>query len=117
MSGLRHTVAAISNTAAGRFGISEQRLRRLAALYECDDPTPIYAPASMTGGRSGGWWDEYRGRVPPDFLDLAELEHHAASPRTLQTAHLPGMFHRRGISEVRRRLMLRHHLTVNRTAP
>ncbi|MFG2782679.1 helix-turn-helix domain-containing protein [Streptomyces prunicolor] len=82
----------ISNTEAGRFGISEQRLRRLAAIYECDDPTLIDALASMTGGRSGGWWDEYRGKVPPDFLDLAELEHHAASLRTLQTAHLPGMF-------------------------
>ncbi|MGP2442938.1 helix-turn-helix domain-containing protein [Streptomyces sp. JW3] len=83
----------ISNTEAGRFGISEQRLRRLAAIYECDDPTLIDALAGMTGGRRAGWWDEYRGKVPPDFLDVAELEHHAVRLRTLQTAHLPGMFH------------------------
>ncbi|WP_406174098.1 helix-turn-helix domain-containing protein [Streptomyces sp. NBC_00996] len=82
----------ISNTEAGRFGVSEQRLRRLAGIYECDDPTLVDALAAMTGGRSSGWWDEYRGKVPPDFLDVAELEHHATSLRTLQTAHLPGMF-------------------------
>lgn len=82
----------ISNVEAGRFGISEHRLRRLACIYECDDPTLIDALAAMTGGRSSGWWDEYRGKVPPDFLDVAELEHHARSLRTLQTAHIPGMF-------------------------
>ncbi|MEV0641337.1 helix-turn-helix transcriptional regulator [Streptomyces sp. NPDC050619] len=82
----------ISNVEAGRFGISEQRLRRLASIYECDDLTLIDALAAMTGGRSSGWWDEYRRKVPPDFLDVAELEHHATSLRTLQTAHIPGMF-------------------------
>ncbi|MFB7503981.1 DUF5753 domain-containing protein [Streptomyces broussonetiae] len=45
----------------------------------------------MTGGRDSGWWDEYRGKVPADFLDVAELEHHATSLRTLQTAHVRGM--------------------------
>ncbi|GGW69465.1 hypothetical protein GCM10010320_58720 [Streptomyces caelestis] len=46
----------------------------------------------MTGGRTKGWWDEYRGKIPSDFLDMAELEHHATSLRTLQTAHIPGLF-------------------------
>ncbi|MFE7076092.1 helix-turn-helix domain-containing protein [Streptomyces sp. NPDC057620] len=82
----------ISNVEAGRFGISEQRLRRLASIYECDDPALIEVLAAMTGGRKGGWWDEYRGKVPPDFLDVAELEYSARSLRTLQTAHVPGMF-------------------------
>jgi transcriptional regulator with XRE-family HTH domain len=82
----------ISNVEAGRFGISEERLRRLASIYECDDPTLVDALAAMTGGRSAGWWDEYRGKIPPDFLEVSELEHHASSLRTLQTAHLPGMF-------------------------
>lgn len=82
----------ISNIESGRFGISEERLRRLASIYECDDPEFIDALAAMTGGRPKGWWDEYRGKIPPDFLDVAELEHHAMSLRTLQTAHIPGMF-------------------------
>ncbi|GAA2336693.1 helix-turn-helix transcriptional regulator [Streptomyces kunmingensis] len=82
----------ISNIESGRFGISEERLRRLASIYECDDAELIDALAAMTGGRTRGWWDEYRGKVPQDFLDLAELEHHAVGLRTLQTAYLPGMF-------------------------
>lgn len=82
----------ISNIEAGRFGISEERLRRLASIYDCDDAELIDDLATMTGGRARGWWDEYRGKIPPDFLDVAELEHHAASLRTLQTAHIPGLF-------------------------
>ncbi|MGA4851513.1 helix-turn-helix domain-containing protein [Streptomyces sp. G5(2025)] len=82
----------ISNIESGRFGISEERLRRLASIYECDDPELIDALAAMTGGRTRGWWDEYRGKIPPDFLDVAELEHHATNLRTLQTAHIPGLF-------------------------
>jgi transcriptional regulator with XRE-family HTH domain len=82
----------ISNIESGRFGISEERLRRLASIYECDDVELIDALASMTGGRKRGWWDEYRSKIPPDFLDVAELEHHAVSLRTLQTAHIPGVF-------------------------
>ncbi|NWF25166.1 helix-turn-helix transcriptional regulator [Streptomyces sp. PKU-EA00015] len=82
----------ISNIESGRFGISEERLRRLASIYECDNPELVDALARMTGGRSKGWWDEYRGKIPPDFLDVAELEHHATGLRTLQTAHIPGLF-------------------------
>ncbi|GCB45849.1 higA protein [Streptomyces sp. NL15-2K] len=82
----------ISNIESGRFGISEERLRRLASIYECDDTELIDALAAMTGGRVRGWWDEYRGKIPPDFVDVAELEHHAKSLRTLQTAHIPGLF-------------------------
>jgi hypothetical protein len=83
----------ISNIEAGRFGISDERLRRLASIYECDDPSLIDALAAMTGGsRKGGWWEEYRGKIPPGFLDVSEIEHHAVGLRTVQTAHLPGLF-------------------------
>ncbi|MFJ8468552.1 helix-turn-helix domain-containing protein [Streptomyces swartbergensis] len=82
----------ISNIESGRFGISEERLRRLASIYECNDPDLVDALAAMTGGRPKGWWDEYMGKIPPDFLDVAELEYHATSLRTLQTAHVPGIF-------------------------
>ncbi|MFI1955552.1 helix-turn-helix domain-containing protein [Streptomyces xinghaiensis] len=82
----------ISNIESGRIGISEDRLRRLTSIYECDDPELVDALAQMTGGRARGWWDEYRGKIPPDFLDVAELEHYATALRTLQTAHIPGMF-------------------------
>ncbi|MFP3987693.1 helix-turn-helix transcriptional regulator [Streptomyces sp. E11-3] len=82
----------ISNVEAGRFGISKERLWRLATIYECDNQELIDALAAMTGGRTRGWWDEYRDKIPPDFVDLAELEHHSTSLRDLQTAHIPGVF-------------------------
>ena len=82
----------ISNIESGRFGISEERLRRLASIYECDDAALVDALAAMTGGRKTGWWDEYRGKIPPDFLDVSELEHFAVRLRTAQTALLPGLF-------------------------
>lgn len=83
----------ISNVEAGRFGISEERLRRLASIYECDDPALIDALADLTGGRKSGWWEEYRGKIPPGFLDVSALENYAVGLRTVQIAHLPGLFH------------------------
>ncbi|KAK1182337.1 helix-turn-helix transcriptional regulator [Streptomyces sp. NBS 14/10] len=82
----------ISNIESGRFGISEERLRRLASIYQCDDPALIDALTEMTGRRKPGWWEEYRGKIPPGFLDVSEIEHHAVRLRTVQTAHLPGLF-------------------------
>jgi hypothetical protein len=82
----------ISNIEAGRFGISEERLRRLAAIYQCDDSALVDALVTMVGARKGGWWEEYRGKIPPGFLDVSELEHDAMRLRTVQTAHLPGLF-------------------------
>jgi transcriptional regulator with XRE-family HTH domain len=82
----------ISNIEAGRYGISEERLRRLASIYECNDEALIDTLAAMTGGRKAGWWDEYRGKVPSGHLDISEIEHYAVHLRTVQTTHLPGLF-------------------------
>ncbi|MFD7662432.1 helix-turn-helix domain-containing protein [Streptomyces sp. NPDC059788] len=94
----------ISNIEAGRFGISDERLRRLASIYECDDVALIDALSQMAGSRKGGWWEEYRGKIPPGFLDVAELEHDAVRLRSVQTAHLPGLFqtedHARAVFEL-----------------
>ncbi|MGW0573689.1 helix-turn-helix domain-containing protein [Streptomyces tauricus] len=80
----------ISHIESGRFGISEQRLRRLTGLYECHDNRLVDALAEMTVQRLKGWWEEYRGVLPPPALDLAELEHHASYVRTFQVVHIPG---------------------------
>lgn len=82
----------MSNIEAGRMGVSEERLRTLAAFYLCDDQALIDALAAMTHERRGQfWWDEYRGILPPAFLDIAELEHHASYLRSLQTLSIPGL--------------------------
>ncbi|MPY53543.1 helix-turn-helix domain-containing protein [Streptomyces acidicola] len=81
----------ISHIESGRFGISEQRLRRLAGFYECDGSQLVDALAEMAGLRVKGWWEEFRGVLPPQALDLAELEHHASYVRVFEMVHIPGV--------------------------
>ena len=81
----------LSNTEAARVGVSPDRVRHFACQYACDDTALIDALARMAAERERGWWEEYRGRLPDIFLDLAELEHLAAHLRTFETVHIPGL--------------------------
>ncbi|SFB93683.1 helix-turn-helix domain-containing protein [Streptomyces aidingensis] len=82
----------MSNIEAGYRAISEERIRRLAAYYACTDAALIEALCAMAGERRGKrWWDEYRGILSPDFLDVAELEHHATYLRSVQIVSIPGL--------------------------
>ncbi len=83
--------AQISNIESGKHGVSEERLRRLAEHYACDDGRLVDALAEMANSRDKGWWDEYRSVLAAKALDLAELEHHAAYVRTFQSVHIPGV--------------------------
>lgn len=83
--------AQISNIEAGRFGVSPDRMRTLARNYSCCDEELVNSLIDMTGERRRGWWEEYRGILPPGLLDLAELEHHATALRSAYIAHLPGL--------------------------
>ncbi|MER8088903.1 helix-turn-helix transcriptional regulator [Streptomyces sp. NPDC058316] len=84
--------ARISNIEAGRYGVSAERVRTLSCHYDCSDHELVNALAAMTGDRSRGWWEEYRGTLPAPLLDLAEIEHHAHGLRTAVTVHVPGLF-------------------------
>ncbi|MGW0828640.1 helix-turn-helix domain-containing protein [Streptomyces sp. NPDC002845] len=81
----------MSQIEAGSSGISEERLRRLAAHCACADEALIEALVTMTADRTRGWWEEYRGVLPPVFLDVAELEHHATFLREVVITHVPGL--------------------------
>ncbi|MFD9328598.1 helix-turn-helix domain-containing protein [Streptomyces sp. NPDC060065] len=81
----------ISHMESGRFGLSEERLRRLTGLYACDDIQLVELLVEMASSRSKGWWEEYRGVIRPRALDLAELEHHASYIRAFQVVHIPGV--------------------------
>lgn len=83
--------AQISNIEAGKHGISEERLRKLAEHYACDDVELIEALVGMANDRAKGWWEEYRDLLPAKALDLPELEHHGTYIRTFQVAHIPGL--------------------------
>ncbi|WP_406465461.1 helix-turn-helix transcriptional regulator [Streptomyces sp. NBC_01622] len=88
---LSSTSAQMSQVEAGLSGVSEERLRRLAALYGCGDEALIEALVEMATDRTRGWWEEYRDALPPEFLDLAELENHARFIQVIATAHVPGL--------------------------
>ncbi|WP_313904469.1 helix-turn-helix transcriptional regulator [Streptomyces sp. 15-116A] len=88
---LSSTSAQMSQVEAGLAGVSEERLRRLAAHYACADEALIEALVTMATERGTGWWEEYRGVLPPVFLDVAETEHHATFLREVVTSHVPGL--------------------------
>ncbi|MEU5641473.1 helix-turn-helix domain-containing protein [Streptomyces milbemycinicus] len=83
----------ISHIESGRIGVSEERIHRLATFYSCGDDALIEALCVIAREHRGQhWWDEYRGILAPDFLDVAELEHHATYMRSVQSVLLPGIF-------------------------
>ncbi|WP_432191880.1 helix-turn-helix domain-containing protein [Streptomyces sp. bgisy027] len=82
----------ISQIESGTSGVSEQRLRRLAAHYACTDAEFVAALAAMATDRTRGWWEEYRDHLPTSFLDLSELEHHATYRLDVDFLHVPGLF-------------------------
>ncbi|MFJ9968488.1 helix-turn-helix domain-containing protein [Streptomyces avermitilis] len=99
-SGLTSTAAAdllglkqaqVSSIEAGRYAVSADRVRTFARTYSCADPALIEALTEMTGGRTRGWWDEYREYLPAGLADLAELEHHATGLRVALSLHIPAL--------------------------
>ncbi|MFD6437487.1 helix-turn-helix domain-containing protein [Streptomyces venezuelae] len=89
---LSSTSAQISQVEAGLAGVSEERMRRLAAHYACADEAFIEALVAMATDRTRGWWEEFRGILSPPFLNTAELEHHATFLREVVIAYVPGLF-------------------------
>ncbi|MGY5055345.1 helix-turn-helix domain-containing protein [Streptomyces sp. 900105755] len=82
----------MSQMESGIAGVSEQRVRRLAANYTCSDEALIDALAAMATDRTRGWWEEYRGVLPAAYQDLAELDHHARFRHDVAVIHVPGLF-------------------------
>lgn len=81
----------ISNTEAGRIGVSPERVSTLAHHYKCGDPALVQALSGMAADRKRGWWEEYREILPAALLNLAEVEHHATRLRSAVTVHIPGL--------------------------
>ncbi|MFW6692810.1 helix-turn-helix domain-containing protein [Streptomyces sp. MAR4 CNX-425] len=80
----------ITSTEAGRTGVSQERVRRLACNYECVDEELTDALVRMAADRTRGWWEDYRGVLPPTFPDIAELEWFATALRIATITHIPG---------------------------
>ncbi|MFM9707102.1 helix-turn-helix domain-containing protein [Streptomyces galilaeus] len=81
----------MSQIESGVAGVSAERVRRLAAHYACTDEGLIEALVAMATDRTRGWWEDYRGVLPPVNLDLAEAEHHAMFLREVVITYVPGL--------------------------
>ncbi|UTO63739.1 Scr1 family TA system antitoxin-like transcriptional regulator [Streptomyces rapamycinicus] len=81
----------VTNMELARFGVSEERVRTLAANYACPDAAYVEALVAMATERKRGWWEEYRGTLGAAGLDLAELEYFATSLRVVELMHVPGL--------------------------
>ncbi|SES04448.1 Helix-turn-helix domain-containing protein [Streptomyces sp. yr375] len=88
--------AQINQIEYGLTGVSEKRLRSLAAHYACQDEAFIDALSAMATDRTRGWWQEYQGRLPSSFMDLAELEHHATYRHDVEFLYIPGLLQTEG---------------------
>ncbi|MGV9913075.1 helix-turn-helix domain-containing protein [Streptomyces tendae] len=88
---LNSTSGQMSHVELGIAAVSEERVRRLAAYYACTDEALINALVSLATDRTRGWWEEYRGVLPPAFLDTAEAEYHATHLREVVITHVPGL--------------------------
>ncbi|MFI8087868.1 helix-turn-helix domain-containing protein [Streptomyces sp. NPDC086080] len=84
--------AQVSQIEAGLAGVSETRVRQLAAHYSCTDEELVEALVAMATDRTRGWWERYKGLLPASFLDLAELEHHCTRRQDIEFLHVPGLF-------------------------
>jgi transcriptional regulator with XRE-family HTH domain len=91
----------VSNMESGRFGVSGERVRQLAANYDCPDEAYIDGLAAMAETKVKGWWEEYRGILAASVIDLAELEYHATRLTYADSIHIPGLLqteeHARGL--------------------
>ncbi|MCC3771068.1 DUF5753 domain-containing protein [Streptomyces sp. UNOC14_S4] len=81
----------ISNFESGVRATAPDRVRTLACHFACPDEKYVAALENMAKERHRGWWEDFRGTLPPGLLDIAELEWHAVGVRTFQVTHLPGL--------------------------
>ncbi|WP_075733758.1 helix-turn-helix domain-containing protein [Streptomyces acidiscabies] len=88
---LNSTSAQMSQVEAGNVGVSEERVRSLAANYACVDEELVDALVAMATDRTRGWWEEYRGVLPQVNLDVAEAEYHATYLRDIVITRIPGL--------------------------
>ncbi|MFE7531371.1 helix-turn-helix domain-containing protein [Kitasatospora sp. NPDC057542] len=84
--------AQVTQMEAGKIGISVERLRTVAATCMCVNE-PLIAALSdvITEREKPGWWEDYRGTLSSDFIDVAEFEGQARSLTTYTMAFVPGL--------------------------
>ncbi|MBV6696594.1 helix-turn-helix transcriptional regulator [Kitasatospora aureofaciens] len=112
--------AHVTQMESGKTGISVERLRTIAALCMCANEPLIEALTEIITDRGkGAWWEEYRGTLSDDFLEVAEVEGHARRLSTYTMAFIPGLLQTNAYTGAvfdRSLTPLPHHEVDQRTA-
>ncbi|MEV0635212.1 helix-turn-helix transcriptional regulator [Streptomyces sp. NPDC050619] len=88
---MRMQASHISNVETGRTSLSPERLRLLAEASACKDTTYVDGLVDLGHASGKGWWSEYRDRLRPSLLDLAELEDGARDIVCYEPMFIPGL--------------------------
>ncbi|MGW4897881.1 helix-turn-helix domain-containing protein [Kitasatospora sp. NPDC004240] len=83
--------AQVTQLENGKSSVTMDRLRSIAAACKCTNQPLIAALSDMIASREKGWWEAYRGVLPMDFLEVAEMEAHAHRLYTWATTYIPGL--------------------------
>ncbi|MED7950793.1 helix-turn-helix transcriptional regulator [Streptomyces sp. BE20] len=83
--------AQVNQMEMAKIGVSPERLRLVASACNCANESLIDVLAHMATERGKGWWEEFRGVLTTDFLEVAELEAHATRLTFCTTAYMPGL--------------------------
>lgn len=87
------TSAYVAQVENGKSSVTVERLHAIAATCMCANQPLIDALADIIVDREkGGWWEEYRGILSTDFLEVAELEAGAQRLATYTSTFIPGLF-------------------------
>ncbi|MFF2953110.1 helix-turn-helix domain-containing protein [Kitasatospora sp. NPDC057965] len=81
----------VTQMESARIGVSAERVRSFAAVCKCTNQSLVDALVEMAIERGKGWWEEYQGVLPTDFLEIAEMEAHAHKLYTWATTYIPGL--------------------------
>ncbi|MCX4747773.1 helix-turn-helix transcriptional regulator [Kitasatospora sp. NBC_01287] len=88
--------AHVTQMESGKTGLSVERLYTIAGMCMCDNQPLLDALAEVIADRGkGGWWEEYRGVLPVDYLEVAELEGHAKRITSFAMVYIPGLLQTR----------------------
>ncbi|MFB6893466.1 helix-turn-helix domain-containing protein [Kitasatospora sp. NPDC056327] len=85
----------VTQTESAKIGVSAERVRSIAAVCKCTNQPLIDALAEMATERGKGWWEQYRGVLSTDFLEVAEMESHARQLSAWATTYVPGLLQTR----------------------
>ncbi|MEU7093967.1 helix-turn-helix domain-containing protein [Kitasatospora aureofaciens] len=105
----------LSRIENGRGAIKVDGVRRLLALYKCEDNELVAALVELAkrGSQRGTWWQSYSADIGEPLGNLISLESSAASMRSYEGFFIPGLLQTPAYArEIIKKLTLRPEVNV-----